>query len=274
VKILESQPVIFTDLDGTLLDRETYSCEKAIPAIRFLQEERIPIVFCSAKTCSEQEVYRQQLNIADPFIVENGGAIFIPADYFKYEFNFTRQVSGYNVVELGISYSKIREILQNLRELNDINYTGYGDMSDEEVAAETGLSKAAAHLARQREYEETLVLRGTFEETNRVLASIKQAGLNYMSGGRYYGVMGDNDKGQAVKILTELFRKKFGRIKTIAIGDSRNDVSMLACVDLPVLVQKPDGSWENIDMPDLYRVNAIGPEGWSVAIDELIRKVN
>ena len=36
--------LIFTDLDGSLLDRETYSFEPALPALRFIKERKIPLI--------------------------------------------------------------------------------------------------------------------------------------------------------------------------------------------------------------------------------------
>ena len=68
----------------------------------------------------------------------------------------------------------------------------------------------------------------------------------------------------------ELFRRKMGKIKTIGIGDSFNDMPMLAEVDSAVLVQKPGGCWENMELPNLYKVEGIGPEGWVKAIERLV----
>jgi hypothetical protein len=45
---------------------------------------------------------------------------------------------------------------------------------------------------------------------------------------------------------------------------------MLAEVDVPVLVQKPGKYWEEINLPNLYRVEGVGPEGWVKAIEELV----
>ena len=265
---LEPRLVVFTDLDGTLLDRETYSCEKALPTINNLRQEGVPIVFCSAKTRAEQEVYRQKVGITDPFIVENGGAIFINQDYFPFNFDFHKVQNGYRVIELGTPYREIRRILEQINIGIRVNIKGFGDMSAEEVAAETGLSWEAAHLAKQREYDETLVLKGIPQEIDSILQAINAAGLSYSSGGRYYDVMGPNDKGMATRILIDLFHRKFGQIKTIAIGDSPNDLPMLSVVEIPVLVQQPGGTWEEIDLPNLYRVKGIGPEGWAKAIEE------
>ena len=56
----------------------------------------------------------------------------------------------------------------------------------------------------------------------------------------------------------------------MGIGDSLNDLPMLLSVDIPVLVQKPGGVWEEINVPYLYRVDGIGPEGWARAVEKII----
>jgi mannosyl-3-phosphoglycerate phosphatase len=266
----QANVVVFTDLDGTLLDRDTYSYDKALPSIAHLLQKDIPVIFCSSKTRAEQEVYRQELSLFHPFVVENGGAIFIPEGYFQFKFASDKTEDGYQVIELGIPYSEVRQILERIKDEKKVNFRGFGDMTDREVAAETGLDLKAAKRARQREYAETLKLEGPADEINRVLNSIKEVGLNYTRGGRFYEVMCPNDKGKAIKILIGLFQKKLGRLKTVAIGDSPNDVPMLQAVDVPVLVQKPDGDWEVLDIPYLHRVEGIGPEGWAKAVKEII----
>jgi len=267
---MKLKPVIFTDLDGTLLDPETYSYDPALPCIEYLRSQEIPIIFCSAKTRAEQEVYRRELQINDPFIVENGGAVFISQGYFPFEFEYHKAKDSYKVIELGIPYYRIREILVQIRKDTGGNFTGFGDMSAEEVASLTSLVLEAAQRAKAREYDETLNLVGTPDEINEVLNAIKEKGLNYTSGGRYYDVSGPNDKGKATRILIELFNRKTEKIKTIAIGDSPNDLPMLSAVDIPVLVQKRGGTWEEIDIPNLRRVEGIGPEGWARAIGAII----
>lgn len=270
-----SKLVIFTDLDGTLLDLTTYSYEKALPSLEHLLQKGIPIVFCSAKTRAEQEVYRQKLGIHDPFIVENGGAIFIAQGYFPFSFDYDKAQGEYQIIELGRPYHEIRQILGQIRaDEIGINFRGFGDMSAEEVAAETGLDLEAARRAKEREYDETVKLEGTPEEIARVLNVINKAGLNYAHGGRYYDIMGANDKGKATTILINLFQKKLGQVETVGIGDSPNDLPMLSTVDIPILVQKPGEWWEEMDLPNLNRVKGVGPEGWSQAIRELTDSIS
>ncbi|HEX75578.1 MAG TPA: mannosyl-3-phosphoglycerate phosphatase [Dehalococcoidia bacterium] len=262
--------VIFTDLDGTLLDRFSYSYNQALEAISLLHNKEIPIVFCSAKTRAEQEVYREELNIEDPFIVENGGAIFIPRDYFLFPFNHHKATKDYLVIELGIPHRKVRKVLKRIKNEVGCHITGFRDMSVEEVARDTGLDLKFAALAKQREYDETFKIEDTQEKIELALAKIEEAGLSYIRGGRYYAAISGNDKGKATEILIGLFRRKLNKMETIGIGDSQNDLSMLKAVDVPVLVQKLDNHWEEINLASIYKVEGVGPQGWSKAIKELI----
>jgi mannosyl-3-phosphoglycerate phosphatase len=146
--------LIFTDLDGTLLDSETYSYEKSLAAINRLKKNDIPIIFCSAKTRAEQEIYRRELGLVHPFIVENGGAIFIPRAYFPFSFDYHKAVGDLLAIELAIPYSRVKKLLAKISDENDFRVRGFGNMSAAEVAEITGLNLEFAKLAKQREYDE------------------------------------------------------------------------------------------------------------------------
>ena len=169
--------IIFTDLDGTLFDSATYSYKPALPALELLQRRQIPIVFCSAKTSAEQEAHREELGIGDPFIVENGGAIFIPRGYFPFDFEYQKTEGDYSVIELGMPYAEIGAVLQQIRDRIGIEFKGFGDMSPQEVAGETGLDLKAARHAKKREYSETVKLEGTPQEIGEVLNTIRESGI-------------------------------------------------------------------------------------------------
>ena len=235
--------VIFTDLDGTLLDFGTYAWAAARPALDRLREKRIPLVLCSSKTKSEIEAVRKAINNRDPFISENGGGIFVPEDYFQFTWAFDRRIEGYKVIEPGMPYARLRKALQTIVRDTGLELKGYGDLSVEEVAAQTGLSADQARRAKQRDYDEPFILAGNPDQQQRVLEMIVKQGLRWTKGSRYYHLMGGNDKGQAVKVLSKIYRREYGPIVTIGLGDSLNDFPMLAAVDRPVLVQKPDGSY-------------------------------
>jgi mannosyl-3-phosphoglycerate phosphatase len=244
--------VIFTDLDGTLLD-DNYSFEDARPGLKLLKEHKIPLIFCSAKTKAEQEVIREKMGINDPFIVENGSAIYIPKNHFRKSYG--RAVGDYNVVVLGIESEKIIEEIKKLREKYYI--MNYYFMSDEEVSEVTGLSLEDARRAKMREFGETIV-----KADERALDELKKK-FEVVSGGRFIQVYGKGaDKGEAVRILTEMYRKEYGNIVTIGIGNAQNDLPMLKAVQKPAIVKNSDGTWANLEIESLHRAERIGPAGW------------
>jgi len=262
--------VIFTDLDGTLLDRANYSYAKALPAIERAKEKNIPIVFCSAKTRAEQEVYRKKLELFHPFVVENGGAVFIPSTYFPFQVNHHKVVNDLLVIELALPYHKIKELLDNISRENDIRFRTFGKMTATDITKAAGLSIELARLAKLREYSETIKFDSRGEETKRALEKIKEAGLDWYDGGRFYHIMAKSDKRRAVTVLIDLYRQLWGQIRTIGIGDGPNDLPMLSAVDMPILVQKENHTWEKIDLPGLRRVPGEGPEGWANALKEIL----
>lgn len=262
--------LVFTDLDGTLLDSRTYSYQKSLAAIARLDKRDIPIVFCSAKTRAEQEIYRRELGLPQPFIVENGGAIYIPRAYFPFPFEYHKAVNDLLAIELAIPCSRVRRLLTKIGEENGFRFRGFADMSAAEVAEITGLSLESAELAKHREYDEPVMLHSSGErDLSSFLAKIEETGLNWSRGGGLFHVMGGGGKGKAVEALSSLYRRFWGDVKTVGLGNGLNDFPMLSQVDIPVLVQKMDYSWEDIDLPGLLKIPAVGPEGWSRAIAEI-----
>ncbi len=272
-----AKAVIFTDLDGTLLHPRTYSFEAATAALDLIKEKEIPLIFCSSKTRTEIEVYRKRLNNKHPFISENGGGIFIPEDYFR--FKIVGEVrDNYIAITLGKPYSEIRNAFVEIRRRLKIKATGFGDMLTEEIAELAGLPLSEAMLAKARDFDEPFIfeenvsnptlLKGEIEglsdkKIEVFLKAIEDSGLHWTHG-RFYHILGDNDKGKAVKILKGFYEKEYGKITTIGLGDNLNDLPLLKEVDCPILVRREDGSYEDrVSVPNLIRAEGIGPEGWN-----------
>jgi mannosyl-3-phosphoglycerate phosphatase len=267
--------VILTDLDGTLLDAASYSYKAANRALGRIAESRIPLILVSSKTRAEMEPIRSRLALRDPFVVENGGAVFIPIGYFPFSVEGAVLRSGYAVIEIGASYADLRAALGEIGRRFSGRLQGFGDMTVEEVVKHTGLSQADACLAKQREFDEPFLVMGGDVTLHQLGSSAEAHGLRCTRGGRFYHLMGSNDKGTASSRLIEAYRrsaKEQGRsLWTIGIGDSLNDLPMLQVVDCPVLVQRPDGSYESeIVLPNLIRARGVGPVGWNQAVLDVI----
>ena len=230
-----SKIVIFSDIDGTIID-DKYSLKKTKTIISEILEKKVSFVLCSSKTRAEIEYYRNKLGITDPFISENGAAIFIPKKYFNFEYNYTKHTSDFNVIELGIPYRDIRKKIRSMEKETSIKITGFGDMTVDNVAKGTGLPYRLVILARQREYSEPCNFSGITEEEFKLLT--KKMGLRYEKGKKYYNLIGNHDKGRAVSLLKTFYTSEVGEIKSYAVGNDQNDLSMLKISDYSFFIEK------------------------------------
>lgn len=262
-----SKIIIVTDLDGTLLDEETYSYADAQPALGLLASSATPLIICSSKTRAEIEIYRRSMDNEHPFIAENGGGIYIPQGYFSVPIA-AKKTNGYQLILLGTSYVEIRAHFDRLRKKSGAKVRGFADMTIDEISILTGLTANEAVLAKQRDFDEPFVFEGEPDES--FLRAIKDAGL-YWTQGRIYHIMGNHDKGRAVNILMSLYRQQYGDVVSIGLGDSLNDLPMLMEVDHPVLVRHKDGSYDSrIALPRLLKTQIPGPLGWNEIVLQLL----
>jgi len=265
--------LIFTDLDGTLLD-DNYSFKKARPALSLIKKKKVPLIICTSKTRSEIEFYRKKLNNNHPFISENGGAIFIPKNYFK-KVKYDKKIGNYKVIELGTGYRFLKKNLKKIENKlgNKIKIISFSDMQVEDLMKDSGLSLKEARTALDREYDEPFKMVGKKANKRKALEMIKKYGLNHTGGGRYHHILGNNDKGKAIKILKKIYKENYKEeIKTIGLGDSLNDREMLDIVDTGFLLQKPNKKYANVKNKNLTKVRGISSEGWNKTVYDLFWK--
>jgi mannosyl-3-phosphoglycerate phosphatase len=258
--------VIFTDLDGTLLDHASYSYEPARPALEALEAEGVPVVFCTSKTRAETERWRRDLGNRHPFIVENGGAAIVPAGYFGTGARFDRTENGDGILEFGRPYAELRQSFEFIRDATGLPLRGFGDMTVDEIVKRSGLRRELAELAARREYDEPFT---GVDPTllGAVVLEADASGLRIVSGGRFHHLVGGCDKGRAVRALRGLFERAQPDVLTVGIGDSPNDEPMLREVEIPVLVRRPNGGHANlIHLGGLVIAPYAGPEGWREAV--------
>lgn len=252
--------LLFTDLDGTLLDHHTYAWDEARPALERLRRLGVPWIMVSSKTRAEIEYWRSATGNAHPFIVENGGAAYVPPGC----------LADVQAIEWGTRYAQLVADLAEASRESGCRVHGFHTMSEEEVAHVTDLPLWQAKLARQREYDEPFLVLDE-ERAPALTRAIEARGRRWTRGGRFWHILGANDKALAVGELIRLYRNACGAVRTIGLGDGLNDAAFLNVVDVPVLIRSPRVAELQALVPRGRVTETPGPHGWNQAVLELVR---
>jgi len=269
--------VLFTDLDGTLLDAETYEFDAARPALEELRRRSIPVVACTSKTAAETRLLLGRLEIDAPYIVESGAGVYLPEKEFAGIGPKGERRDGWRLVKLAADYAEVLEGMGAIRDRLRGGVRGFHDLSPEEIARETGLPVETAALAKRREFDEPFTVERDDAAVRSELDAVAAArGLRVSRGGRYWHLHGDTDKGRAVELVASLYRELRGAVRTIGAGDSAMDLPLLEAVELPILVAKPGGGYDPVLM-ERVRTPILseepGPAGWSRGVFEALSSV-
>ena len=258
--------IVFTDLDGTLLDHESYCWHEAENALQLLKELEVPIIFNTSKTMREVRELQEQLSVRHPFITENGMVTSIPAGYFPGVDKDTHLFHGK-------PYKTVRRILTSLRNNHGFEFVGFGDCSPAQIAEFSGLLPFEASYASDRKASEPIIWQDSDKGLNFFEQLLRDEGLYLTRGGRFYHVSGKGNKGLAVQRLLERFETHFPDYEWISIGlgDGLNDLPMLEVVNYPVLIRSDHGSAPDIShLSYILETTHTGSRGWNEAITRLL----
>ena len=268
--------LVFTDLDGCLLDHHSYSWNEARPAITALKEHAYPLILNSSKTATEMISLRQQLQNSHPFMSENGSTVNIPSNYFTTPYLEPHGSTKLSQQLFAKPYKDIIDVLHKLRRENGFKFSGFFDMNDAELASLCNLSQEQANDAKKREASEPIIWQDSESALKQFKTRLVKHGLIIIKGGRFFHIMSDVNKGKSLLWLKEKYQNEEPHTHwiTIGLGDSYNDMAMLEAVDYPVLIPNP-----SIEQPDFSDLNTLmnprlpGPAGWNEAILSLLNKI-
>ena len=258
--------LIFTDLDGSLLNHDDYDYAAAVPTLERIKAANIALVIATSKTRSEVQPLQEEMGIGDPFIVENGAGIFFRDSPGIRNLWVGEKCGEYNVVRLGATYRDIRDFF--VKASFRYRIKGFGDMTVAEIAEIAGLSEIEAERAKRREFTEPFLAENE-EDIPEIEKLARLEGFKITKGGRFHHLIGrGQDKGLAVKKCIEIYRNLEMRETwaTVGVGDSENDLPMLRQVDIPVLIPRPRKGWLNMELPNLVRAKEPGSRGWNSAV--------
>jgi mannosyl-3-phosphoglycerate phosphatase family protein len=271
-----SLPVIYTDLDGTLLDHDNYGLGPAGAVLLEMLARNIPVIPVTSKTHAEVQLLCHTLEMTGPFVVENGAAIWVPQTWGLSRPPGSASASGYWCHVLGKSRGYIRGLLAGLAGEWSGRFHALSDMSVRQVCAVTGLDEFSAKRAQARHYSEALLWLGSATDRIGFVQATAELGLQVVEGGRFLHVLAGGGKGTAMGWLHQkICRDLYSDAISIAAGDANNDLELLEAADHALVVRSPvHEPPKPHNHPKLYISRLEGPAGWAEGIQHIIKVID
>ena len=270
--------IIFTDLDGSLLDHHNYSFEPALEMLQHLRDLSIPVIFNSSKTFAEQLVLKQEIGNCYPFIAENGAAAYIPKNLFAEPSSELEDFGDYWVKAFCPPRQYWLETIK--QECSDFidDFTGFSEAATEAIMQWTGLPEKKAVQAADRHFSEPIRWHGSPERSNSFKNILQNKGARVLQGGRFMHVAGNSDKGKAMNWLSSFYYQRQGWKQpavTLAIGDGPNDLDMLEAADRAIVIRSPVNPAPKLRTNDTNSIYTqdFGPHGWAQGVEQILKSL-
>lgn len=266
--------MILTGLSEILLPVEDYDCVEAISTVKQLQEQNIPLIPVINNTRAEVEAVSQTLGFNSAFVVEQGSGIFIPKnsqDFAIAQSESVEAVDGYNLYQLGCTYTEARAALKVVQEEISKILRGFGDLDEENVQKLMGVSLTAARRAKSREFSEYFLTPSRLQ-ISKLQSVAQEYGFQIIPEGKLSLVMGAGAaKGKAVTWLKENYRSRnSGKVTTVGLGSTKQDLPLLEAVDIPIIVPTALGIDSSLESHGWQTASHTGAKGWVKAIAKII----
>ncbi len=267
--------LIFSDLDGTFLNHNTYSYGTLKNYINNLDLE-FELIFVTSKTFEEILEIQNKLNINHPFIAENGACIFFPPGYLKLTGNiqenffihkqyYCYKISNLKSLDLINSFSNLKK---------KYKFCFYSELGNESLCELTNLKLREAKNSKNRLFTNPIFWKDTNEKLLNFKSDVMKInkGLKILKGGRFLHISDNYNKAKAVKNFIKTIKSiSNDRFLTVSLGDSENDICMLESTDYSCIVKRKANKISLKKKDNIYFSKTEAPDGWRESLEFVIR---
>lgn len=246
-----ARPLLFSDVDGTLLDRHGRYAMSAAELAPFARH--LTIVLASSRTLVELIGNQRALGLHGPVIAENGAVIARPWDESVTQRGAPVAVGGqrWSVVTVGGDATSLRETVRAHAEVIGVAYR------DQAIIA-PWVDRQASVAIQPNETTDPVAF-------DALASALRASGLSVSSGGDWLAITRDADKGRAARALLAMLAAEGATPSRVAaVGDGDNDVPLLQVVDRRFAIASDDGTWHAAleAVHGVTRVTTPGIAGW------------
>ncbi|MCY4046365.1 MAG: HAD hydrolase family protein [Cellvibrionales bacterium] len=272
------RPLIFTDLDGSLLSHDNYDWSPARGLLNSLQKKNIPVIPNTSKTHSELIALTANIPLSRHHIIENGAGAFLSKKLLgEADSNAIASCTSFDDTYWLIPFANDRLRLkgQIKKQITHQSLRAFTDLSPTEVMHLTGLTYSEAILSQDRLFSEplTVVDEKKCETDIQLLEAI---GLSIVKGGRLLHPFDTKDtdynKGTAMQWMLNFFsRLHQEKFISIAIGDADNDRPMLEAADFSIVIPNHKHAPLKLTKQDgVFYATESASKGWHQGVSHVL----
>ncbi|CAI8329413.1 MAG: Glucosyl-3-phosphoglycerate/mannosyl-3-phosphoglycerate phosphatase [Opitutia bacterium UBA7350] len=263
--------LIYTDLDASLLDA-SYQWREAEPALEAIRALGVPLILNSSKTLAEMLPLAAVMDPLAPIIAENGTVLAYPQEADLVE-GGGYAAGSYQVKSCGMKRSELLSIAENLRGKHRYSYKGFSEMKSEQLMGLLHLNRKQAEAALDRHSTEPILWESSSKDLEAFSEALAKEGIVLVRGGHFQHLMpAGQSKGSALTRVLQCYQARNPDLKwkTLAIGDSPNDSSMLEVADAAIVIPNPKRGTLQLKRADYCTAEAPGPVGWGASVLEFL----
>ena len=274
--MLAPRVVIFTP--SNLLGSANNVAPAVSEALFEIERRKIPLVLSTRGTRAQLEVLRRKIGHGHPFITEGGGGLFLPDGYFSLRLEGATRAARYLCVPFGRSSREAGTAADDIARQAGAEIVRYAEMSAREIARNAGVSEPEAQASREREFSERFFFAGNVDLAMQSFENIaREQNWEIRRSEPFWELCSGNDEGKALRYLMRLYRQALrSRIRSVGIGASFDDLSLLAASDQAFILPAAAGRFDDqllSKLPNSAKIALPGAAGWNQTVVDVLSRV-
>lgn len=257
-------------INADIFGNHTDDLEKIALTLIPIKEADIPILLYSQRTYDEMIWLCGELAIHHPFVVENGGALYVPNNYYKLDLKNFTVVEEHHQMTFGSTRSTIENITDKLAKVtgvtldNDIqsplDLADYWDI--ELFEAERIMSRGFSQMITKTE--------DVSELSDMFRHLVAQQGLQIMDSEKAYYI-GNFETIEPIRYWIDYLKSQYDDLQVFTLSNIAADKAILALGDEAFLLKNKD-EWQAVLLDNLNLINGSVATGLKQVIESVIKE--
>lgn len=184
-----------------------------------LDEREIPCIWLSSQSRLQLDDPRRRVGHTEPFIAEDGCAVYLPEDYFHLKPSKTVRLGRFTCIPIAQRLPAAEDALESLSEESGVPVVPLRTLSPRELSQNIGLPNHEAEVVRQRDFDELFFFAGAADvDIARFRGLAANKNLSLREHGVFWSLAVGADFRHCIREIGELFdRSLHGHANRFAI---------------------------------------------------------